>query len=796
MESGAREEKMNGKARTEAMICGERYRITVLTPYLVRLEYSERGEFTDAPTQVVVNREFDVPPYRCIESEEELQVVTEGLRLTYDKRKFSPEGLRIDVCGRYEGFSAVWHYGDEPRDLRGTARTLDEANGAIPLGHGVLSKFGFSLIDDKGSCLIGEDGWVCPRRDAEAEDIYFFGYGRDYLACLKDYYKLTGGVPLLPKYAFGNWWSRYYRYTQKGYEELIERFEREDVPFTVAVIDMDWHITEVDPKYGTGWTGYTWNRELFPDPDAFMRFLHGKGLKVTLNVHPADGVRAYEECYAAFAKYMGADAERGDPVAFRPADKKFMEGYFSCVHHPLERRGVDFWWIDWQQGGNSGVKGLDPLWLLNHCHYLDSCRDGRRGLIFSRYAGPGSHRYPTGFSGDTVISWESLDFQPYFTATASNIGYGWWSHDIGGHMLGVKDDELEVRWFQLGVFSPILRLHSTCSEFNGKEPWRYNRIAEEIMKGYLRLRHRLIPYLNCMNYRAAFEGVPLVQPMYYAHPMEEVAYSVPNEYYFGSELLVCPITRPRDRRSGMAQFDAWLPEGRWADLFTGLIYSGGRRMTLNRETAHVPVFLREGGILPLDGRKSGNALDNPAALEIHAFLGKSGAFTLREDEGDGYAACAETTFSLSEEDGRSVFTIGAARGNLSVLPQERTYRIFFRGVAGGDVSVTYGGAPTEAFEREYDAALSATVICLTAEIGQEVKIAFANVCRAKNDVVGRTFAYLNRAEIPFALKEQMYAAVKKAECGQSFLKIESELRALRADGAIVDPVLELLEADA
>ncbi len=91
-------------------------------------------------------------------------------------------------------------------------------------------------------------------------------------------------------------------------------------------------------------------------------------------------------------------------------------------------------------------------------------------MTFSRYAGPGSHRYPVGFSGDTVISWASLDFQPYFTATAANIGYGWWSHDIGGHIFGVKDDELATRWLQLGVFSPVLRLHSSSEPFRRRSP--------------------------------------------------------------------------------------------------------------------------------------------------------------------------------------------------------------------------------------------------------------------------------------------------------------------------------------
>ena len=135
---------------------------------------------------------------------------------------------------------------------------------------------------------------------------------------------------------------------------------------------------------------------------------------------------------------------------------------------------------------------------------MDSAREGKRPLTFSRYAGPGSHRYPIGFSGDTIVTWESLDFQPYFTLTASNIGYGWWSHDIGGHMLGYKDDEMTVRWVQLGIYSPIMRLHSSSSEFNGKEPWRYKKEAEMVMDHMLRERHRMIPYLYTMNYRSYF----------------------------------------------------------------------------------------------------------------------------------------------------------------------------------------------------------------------------------------------------------------------------------------------------
>ena len=161
---------------------------------------------------------------------------------------------------------------------------------------------------------------------------------------------------------------------------------------SVAVIDMDWHLTKIDPKYGSGWTGYTWNSELFPDHVAFLKNLHDRGMKATLNLHPADGIRAYEKAYPALAEHMGVDAAAEEPVPFDPVSPKFMHYYFEDVLHPMEEEGVDFWWLDWQQGQKTGMKGLDPLWMLNHFQFMDSARNGLRPRTCSRYAGPGSHR--------------------------------------------------------------------------------------------------------------------------------------------------------------------------------------------------------------------------------------------------------------------------------------------------------------------------------------------------------------------------------------------------------------------
>ena len=206
---------------------------------------------------------------------------------------------------------------------------------------------------------------------------------------------------------------------------------------------------------------------------------------------------------------------RSQTIKFDLTDPKFLDAYFKVVHRPYENDGVDFWWIDWQQGKKSSAKGLDPLWLLNHYHFLDINRDGNNGIVLSRYAKLGSHRYPLGFSGDCITAWSSLKFQPHMTATASNVGYTWWSHDIGGHQFGNGDDEIYLRWLQWGVFSPINRLHSSRGTFYGKEPWLHRRDVEEYATEIMRFRHRMLPYLYTANVLTAKKGEPLISPMYY-----------------------------------------------------------------------------------------------------------------------------------------------------------------------------------------------------------------------------------------------------------------------------------------
>lgn len=762
--------KSHPVANRSNQIQGMHYRITILTAALIRLEYAEDGVFEDRATQMVWNRDFAEVKYTVKHTEDGLVVRTERLQLVYNEKEFTGNGLSISFLAGEKALYTTWHYGDVVCDLRGTARTLDTVDGDnVTLDTGILSKGGYSVLDDSKGVILREDGWIEARKQ-NVKDIYFWGYGHNYKKALKDFYYLCGKTPMLPRFVFGNWWSRFYNYSENSYLELMDKFEEKKIPFSVAVIDMDWHLVDIDPKYGTGWTGFTWNRELFPEPKEFLKKLHERGMKVTLNLHPADGIRAYEEAYPVIATHMGVDQEQEEPVQFDVTNQQFVECYYDDVLHPMEKEGVDFWWMDWQQGTHTKIENLDPLWMLNHYDFLDSGRTGKRPLTFSRYSGVGSHRYPIGFSGDTVITWDSLRFQPYFTATASNIGYGWWSHDIGGHMLGYKDNELMIRWVQFAVFSPILRLHSTKSEFHGKEPWRYGAKAERIIVEALRQRHRMVPYLYTMNYRNYAECEQLIQPLYYYYPENEEAYRHENEYFFGSELLVLPVTSKKVSNISRAKENLWLPEGVWYDFFSRRVYRGGKELSVYRDLESIPVFAKAGAIVPLtDNIDNKNISQNPDQLHIYLYLGANGSFELYEDDNESCdyqtGHCVRTLMELQGECGKvSFFRIHPSKGDLHLLPKARNYVLEFAGTCDlrNHCSVFVDGMPMETKQSYDEKKHIFTVYMEAASVNADIRLE-CDICGVylENNYAQDVFELLDQAEISYELKEEIYKQVKE-----------------------------------
>ena len=797
------------------MVSGEKYRFSVLTPSLIRMEYSEQGIFEDRASQSVFFRDFPENKFSVERKDGVLRIETENLIVTYkENADFAEDTLSFKL--KTEPASS-WNFGEDFEDLGGTARTVDSVNGAVPLGRGVCSRNGFSVMDDSASMLLNDIGWV-EVRVPNTKDLYFWGYGFRYSDAVKDLFRLTGIPPMLPAYALGNWWSRYHDYTQEEYQELIERFEEEDVPFSVSVVDMDWHVTRIpdeckgdEPrKFTNGWTGYSWNKDLFPDYKAFLKFLKAHDLKTALNLHPAQGVGCHEDMYEEMAIACGIDPKTKARVKLDLLSPDFMENYFDILHHPYEKDGVDFWWMDWQQGGNywwihePNVGGnlqdereiLDPLWMLNHLHIGDIKRNGKRPMFFSRYSGPGSQRYPVGFSGDAFVTWESLNFQPYFTSTASNAGYGWWSHDIGGHMSGYRDDELTARWLQFGVFSPINRLHSSNTEFVRKEPWCYEEKTEGIIKEWLRFRHKLFPYIYTMTYRNHTELEPLIQPMYYSYPKASAAYEAKNQYMYGTELMVAPITTPNNNITKLGSTNVWFPKGDWFDFFKGAHYTSksGRTLSVHRSINDMPVFAKAGAIVPMQEAKELKAGND---LSICVFPGKSNRFHLYEDMGDGYGfekgefTQTEMILDWSEN---PVFTVKPAQGATEILPETRNYRFIFRGFDKNiSVKAFVDGNETE-IKTKYEAKTNSVIVTVSAKTSSEIQffITGETLITDNGDLLTRCTKLLQQMQLAAETKERLYAAIANPDMALPRKITELNFRAIHSaeHQGLIDALVE------
>lgn len=777
-------------ANEKAMVRGDKYRFTVLTNRLIRIEYNKNGIFEDRATQTVINRSFGVPEFRVRNDGDTLKISTDSFVLTYCLgREFSANSLYIKFNNNITQW-AEWRFGITWGNLKGTVRTLDGVSGEIPLDDGLMSRAQFTQLDDSNSLIISEDGWI--DKHGEGIDMYVFAYRNDYMGLLRDFYHLTGKTPLLPRFALGNMWSRYYPYTQDEYIALMDRFKAEDIPFSVAVIDMDWHLVNYDSRYGTGWTGYTWNKELFPDYKQFLKDLHDRGLEVTLNLHPAEGVAPYEEMYKEMAEAMGQNPDEKEPVEFDAANPKFLENYFEILHHPYEKDGVSFWWMDWQQGNTSRVENIDPLWMLNHYHAIDLKNSGKRPIMLSRYAGIGSHRYPIGFSGDTIIDWESLDFQPYFTASASNAGYTWWSHDIGGHMCGYRDDELAARWCQLGVFSPINRLHSCNHPLLGKEPWNYGEAAEKSMKKFLRLRHKMMPYLYTMNYRTSEYCEPIVQPVYYKNDVDE-AYEkrYRNEFYFGTEMLVLPITRKSAQTVQMAYSDAYIPEGMWFDFFNGRKYMGNKRVKLYRNLYEYPVLVKAGGIIPMSQPSSVNDISNPQHMCVEIYPGGDNQFELYEDDGasldykSGKYAITKMLWKWEEE---KTFTVCKPEGYTDIIPKDREYTLTFHNIDN------CSDARVEGSFSDYSVTINndEVIVNITGTLGDFSVTLVGDVQITGNNTQYELAEFVKRFQGDNMLKQELYGFVSKNNDIADFLY---NLSTTEIDEDVKNVIIELITAD-
>ena len=668
-------------------------RFTVITDGVIRLEWEPEGRFTDLASFVASERDYPEVDYKVKTFGKKVRIQTQKMTLEYKtgSGKFNAGNLVIKAN---DGFF-TWKPGmKQKHNLKGTFRTLDGLDGDVQTQNwvsdmkkgeirqfedGILSKDGWTLIDESGSYLFDDSewAWVKERENKECQDWYFMAYGHDYKAALKDFTVFAGKMPLPPRFTFGYWWSRYWAYSDKEMRTLVDKFHAYDIPLDVLVVDMDWHYT--DEGRG-GWTGWTWNKSIFPNPGKFMDYLKDEGLKVTLNLHPADGFDHWEECYPALAKSLGKDPASQDRIEWINSDKQFMSNMFEQVMHPMQKEGVDFWWLDWQQHVyDTKLEKLHNTWWINYCYFSDMQRYGdKRPLLYHRWGGLGNHRYQVGFSGDATITWKSLEFQPYFTSTASNVLYGYWSHDIGGHLGDNIDPEMYTRWLQYGGFSPVMRTHSSKSGALNKEPWVFTEEYTNVIRQTVRQRYDMAPYIYAMARKGYDEGIALCRPLYYEWPEAQEAYDVKfrSQYMFGDNMLIAPVTKPMT--DGFAEMEIWLPEGSWYELHTGVLLKGGAVVKRHFALDEYGVYIKAGSVLPFYGEEVNNLNSNDEDIYVTVFPDGEGCFEMYEDAGNDkdYAESYATTHISSRWNGNvQTVTVAPRKGSYEGMPAEREFKI-------------------------------------------------------------------------------------------------------------------------
>ncbi len=574
-------------------------RFTIITPNCIRMEYSENANFIDAPSWFAVNRQYAACEHRLQDDKDRWTINTGCIELSYRKSSepFSASSLTAEF--KFGNGSAHWVFGmNNTANLVGTLQTLDGIQKAMPLPEGLISRDGWYCLDDSSSHLF-VGNWIEPRPENSGSDFYLFAYGNNFKLALQTLTTISGSVPLPRKCIFGSWYSRWYSYTSDDYRNIVKEFDEHKIPLDIMVMDMDWHDKEkATHGHGwanmLGWTGWSWNKDLIPDAEALLKWYHDQGLNVTLNVHPHDGVREHEDCYADFMNEIGEKPDK--PVPFTAGNKKYLDAYFNIAHGQLEKQGVDFWWVDWQQDSimpeAEGIKGMKHLPLLNHAYFKFSERSAeKRGLGFSRWAGWGDQRYPIHFSGDAQSNWDMLAFEIYFTATASNVGCFFWSHDIGG-FCGKRDPELYARWVQFGVATAAMRMHSTGDELD-RRPWKWDTEVEESIRQSFQLRSQLMPYIYSQAAKSCRDSIPLCRPLYYDYPDDERSYQAQHQYLFGDAFLVAPVISKRNS-DGYATTKVWLPNGEWANWFTGEIYDGNQMIEQKSDINTFPFFVKTG----------------------------------------------------------------------------------------------------------------------------------------------------------------------------------------------------------
>ncbi|MDX6692502.1 MAG: alpha-glucosidase [Blastocatellia bacterium] len=691
-------------------------------------------EFRDAHTHRVINSDE-----RPMMFDPKSGTIAAAKKLGFDEHFYGlgEKAARLDK--RREQFQ-MWN-----TDIPGYKEGTDPVYQSIPFYMGWERGAAYGIFFDNSYRTyfdFGKSSQAYSAFSSEGGEMnYYFFQGPSIKKILGRYTELTGRMPLPPLWALGNQQSRWSYYPQAMAEEVVNEYRRRDLPLDVLHLDID---------YMQAYRVFTFNTERFPDPKAFTDKLRQQGVKVITIVDPgvkyqppapvaskpnavATAATAHPELAAqdksyyvfnqgmeknyflkrksgdlyipkvwpgesVFVDYTLADARRWWGDLHRAYTDNGIAGIWNDMNEPSDfvdqtgKAQMDV--VNYDEGENSThAKNRNVFALLMaRATYegLERLQPDKRPYIITRAAYAGIQRYSTMWTGDTNSTWDALALSVPMFQTLGLSGETFVGADIGG-FIGRGSGELLTRAYQVGFLTPFCRNHKVIDGYD-QEPWRFGKYYEDIIRKYLKLRYRLLPFLYTTLEEAHRTGVPLFRPLLLNYQQDYNTLNIDDEFMVGTDLLVAPVLKP-DVTSRMV----YLPEGVWQDYWTGKRYSGSQMIRVEAPLETVPMFVRGGSIIPLgpEMNYTGEKPTDPIAFDIYADDKGEASSALYEDDGTSPAykqgVFRRTRLSVAAMNRGWQINVAAPEGNYQ--PAARSFFFNFKSAAAAPRSVTLDGRP-------------------------------------------------------------------------------------------------------
>ena len=489
------------------------------------------------------------------------------------------------------------------------------------------SKFNFGASNHRFAYFSAEAGLMD----------YYFIHGENPATILSEYKNLTGATPMPPKWALGLQQCRYSYYPDTEFIRLAQTYREKDIPCDVLYYDI---------HYMDAYKVFTWDKDRFPDPKRLNQELKALGFHTVTIVDPGikedDNYSIHKQgkegnVYLTYpdGSPWTADVWPGKS-SFPDYTKPLARSWWASQFAQLKQDGVAGFWndmnepaswgqdtpnivqFDWEGQGTSHKEGRNVYGMQMSRATYEGARqasNGERPFILTRATYAGGQRFAAKWTGDNVASNEHMLMGSRMITSLGLSGFPFSGYDVGGFM-GEGDKKLFARWFSIAAFSPFFRCHKMINS-NSAEPWTYGEEVTEIARNYAKLRYRLMPLLYSLFYEAHTKGMPIQRSLCMQYGQEEEVWSqaYDSQFMLGDDLLICPV--PSDQSISKV----YLPKGDWFDFYSDKHYAGGQAHLVESPLHRLPVFVRAGGILPMQSSIAHTGEYHDGILRLHLYLG-------------------------------------------------------------------------------------------------------------------------------------------------------------------------------